>query len=95
MLKAIHAQEDRDGGPGKGRRVVAKLRAQRLGKAAELVEAHVAETLTYYGFPDQHWRRIAHQQPARADHARDPPAHPRGRRLPRRPVSASTWPRPG
>ena len=40
----------------KANNVIAKLRAQRLAKAAELVEANVAETLTYYGFPDQHWR---------------------------------------
>jgi transposase-like protein len=63
MLKAIHAQEDRDAAQAKATDVIAKLRAQRLGKAAELVEAHVAETLTYYGFPDQHWRRLRTNNP--------------------------------
>ena len=63
MLKAIHAQEDRDAAQAKVADVTAKLRAQRLSKAAELVEAHVAETLTYYGFPDQHWRRLRTNNP--------------------------------
>jgi transposase-like protein len=63
MLKAIHAQEDRDAAQAKAAAVIAKLRAQRLKKAAELVENHVAETLTYYGFPDQHWRRLRTNNP--------------------------------
>jgi hypothetical protein len=29
----------------------------RLGKAAELVEKAVPDTLAYYAFPDEHWRR--------------------------------------
>jgi putative transposase len=29
-----------------------------LTKAAELVEAAAEETLTYYAFPEEHWRRI-------------------------------------
>jgi putative transposase len=63
MLKAIHAQEDRDAAQAKVADVTAKLRAQRLGKAAELVAAHVGETLTYYAFPDQHWRRLRTNNP--------------------------------
>src|SRR5919109_1095693 len=31
--------------------------------AAELVEAAVEETLTYYGFPEEHWRRIRTNNP--------------------------------
>ena len=27
-------------------------------KAAELVEAAIGETLAYYAFPEEHWRRI-------------------------------------
>jgi hypothetical protein len=38
--------------------VIEKLRVLRLIKAAELVEAAVEETLTYYAFPEEHWRRI-------------------------------------
>jgi hypothetical protein len=30
----------------------------RLGKAADLVETAVPETLAYYAFPEEHWRRI-------------------------------------
>jgi transposase-like protein len=47
----------------KAAEVIAKLRTQRLKKAAELVEGHVAETLTYYGFPHQHWRRLRTNNP--------------------------------
>jgi putative transposase len=63
MLKAIRAQEDRDAAQAKAADVVAKLRAQRLRKAAELVEDHVGETLTFYGFPDRHWRRLRTNNP--------------------------------
>ena len=30
----------------------------KLSKAAELVETAVPETLAYYAFPEEHWRRI-------------------------------------
>jgi hypothetical protein len=30
----------------------------RLGKTAELVEMAAPETLAYYAFPEEHWRRI-------------------------------------
>ena len=63
MLKAIHAQEDRDAAESKARDVVAKLRAGRLRKAAELVEQSVVETLSYYAFPEPHWRRIRTNNP--------------------------------
>jgi putative transposase len=63
MLKAIHASEDRHAAQAKADEVVAKLRAQRLGKAAELVEATVGETLAYHAFPDEHWRRIRTNNP--------------------------------
>jgi transposase-like protein len=63
MLKAIHAQEDRAAAQAKASDVITKLRAQRLNRAAELVEEHVAETLTYYAFPDPHWRRLRTNNP--------------------------------
>jgi len=63
MLKAIHAQEDRRSADGKVREVVAKLRAMRLAKAAELVEAKANETLTYFAFPSNHWRQIKTNNP--------------------------------
>jgi hypothetical protein len=63
MLKAIHAQEDRAAAEVKVRDVVAKLRAAKMRKAAELVEQVVAETLAYYAFPEPHWRRIRTNSP--------------------------------
>src|SRR4249919_3493561 len=58
MLKAIHAGEDIVAAHDKAVRVIEKLRGLRLTRAAELAEAGVEETLTYYGFPEEHWRRI-------------------------------------
>ena len=58
MLKAIHASEDIVAAREKAIRVLENLRALRLTKAAELAEAAVEETLTYYAFPEEHWRRI-------------------------------------
>ena len=63
MLKAIHASEDIVAAREKAIRVIEKLRALRLTKAAELVEASVGETLTYYAFPEEHWRRIRTNNP--------------------------------
>src|SRR6266498_3034564 len=63
MLKAIHAQEDRRSAENKVREVIAKLRAMRLTKAAELVEAKAHETLTYFAFPSNHWRQIKTNNP--------------------------------
>lgn len=63
MLKAIHAQEDRRSAEDKMREVIAKLKALRLAKAAELVEARAAETLTYFAFPSNHWRQIKTNNP--------------------------------
>jgi putative transposase len=45
MLKAIHAQESLDAARRKAAEVVARLREMRLGKAAELVQTAVDETL--------------------------------------------------
>jgi len=63
MLKAIHAQEDRRSAEDKVREVIAKLRAMRLPKAAELVEAKAHETLTYFAFPSNHWRQVRTNNP--------------------------------
>jgi len=63
MLKAIHASEDLAAAQEKARQVIAKLRAQRLTRAAELVEASVHETISYYHFPSEHWRRIRTNNP--------------------------------
>ena len=34
-----------------------------MGKAADLVEQSVHETLTYYAFPDIHWQKIRTNNP--------------------------------
>jgi transposase-like protein len=59
LLKAIHTQEDREAALQKAAQVVAKLDGMRLGKAAELVRASVAETLAYMASPREHWTRHA------------------------------------
>ena len=58
MLKAIHAQEDREATLEKAQAVVEKLRKIKLTKAASKVEEYISETLTYMSFPEQHWTRI-------------------------------------
>lgn len=63
MLKAIHAAEDIEAATAKAEQVVDKLRGQRLGSAADLVHNTVAETLAYYAFPEEHWRRIRTNNP--------------------------------
>jgi putative transposase len=63
MLKAIHAQEDRGAALKKAREVEVKLRAMKLGKAADTVKEGVAETLAYMSFPREHWTRIRTTNP--------------------------------
>ena len=63
MLKAIHAQEDRQAAEKKGADVVAKLRELKLSKAASIVEEGVSETLSYMAYPREHWVRIRTNNP--------------------------------
>lgn len=58
MLKAIHAQEDKDAARGKAKQVIEKLQSMKLGKAARTVETGIEDTLTFMSFPAQHWLRI-------------------------------------
>lgn len=58
MLKAIHAQEDREAAKEKAKAVAKKLREMKLKEAAKKVEDSVLETLTYMKFPREHWMRI-------------------------------------
>jgi transposase-like protein len=58
MLKAIHAQEDRDAAREKARIVVQKLREMKLREAAQKVEEGIEETLTYMTFPSVHWGKL-------------------------------------
>jgi transposase-like protein len=63
MLKAIHAQEDRQAAKEKAAQVVEKLRAMKLAKAAEIVENGIEETLSYYALPPEHWRCLRTNNP--------------------------------
>lgn len=63
MLKAIHAQEDREASLQKAALVVEKLKAMKLSAAAKTVELGVSETLTYTEFPREHWRKIRTNNP--------------------------------
>jgi transposase-like protein len=63
MLKAIHAQEDRQAARSKAEDVVQKLEAMRLPKAAKVVREGVEETLSYVAFPAEHWRQIRTNNP--------------------------------
>ncbi len=58
MLKSIHAQEDLAAVREKAASVVDKLKAMKLGKASEIVQNGIEETLVYMNFPCEHWVRI-------------------------------------
>ncbi len=58
MLKAIHAQESKKAALEKAKAVVEELRSMRLKEAAKKVEDGIEETLTYCGFPSEHWTHI-------------------------------------
>jgi putative transposase len=58
MLKAIHAQEDREAAQSKADAVAGKLDEMRLKKAAETVRNGAHETFNYYKFPSEHWRQL-------------------------------------
>jgi len=63
MLKAIHASEDREAANEKAQSVIKKLKKQKLAQAAKKLEDSIHETLTYYDFPSEHWRRIRTNNP--------------------------------
>ncbi|MDD5006966.1 MAG: IS256 family transposase [Syntrophorhabdaceae bacterium] len=63
MLKAIHAQEDAKEAQEKAAAVVKKLQGMKLGRAADMVNEGIKETLSYYGFPREHWRKIRTNNP--------------------------------
>lgn len=58
MLKAIHAQEDKEAAKEKVVAVAAKLREMKLKEAAKKIEDGIVETLTYMDFPNAHWTKI-------------------------------------
>ncbi len=63
MLKAIHAQEDRQAAEEKITAVAKKLKSMKLSNAAKIVEEGTKETLSYYAFPSQHWRSLRTNNP--------------------------------
>jgi transposase-like protein len=63
MLKAIHAQEDREAALHKAREVEKKLLAMKLEKAARVVREGIEETLNYMAFPREHWIKIRTTNP--------------------------------
>ena len=63
MLKAIHAQEDRQAAEEKIIAVTKKLKSMKLTNAAKIVEEGANETLAYYDFPSQHWRSLRTNNP--------------------------------
>ena len=58
MLKAIHAQENKEAARQKANQVAEDLRKMRLSAAAKKIEDSIEETLTFMDFPSQHWTRI-------------------------------------
>jgi transposase-like protein len=63
MLKAIHAQEDRNEALAKTQKVIQKLEELKLRRAAEILREGAQETVSYYKFPREHWRRIRTNNP--------------------------------
>ena len=57
MLKAIHAQENKNTACIKAQAVVQQLREMKL-TAAKKIETGIDETLTYMDYPAQHWNKI-------------------------------------
>ena len=58
MLKAIHAQENRQAAREKAKLVAIRLKEMKLEAAAKRVTEGIEETLTYMAFPSQHWSRL-------------------------------------
>ena len=57
ILKAIHAQDDKEAARQKAVLVAEKLRTMKLERIASFVETSV-ETLSYMNFPYEHWSRL-------------------------------------
>lgn len=63
MIKAIHAQEDREAARKKAREVAGKLEAMKLQKAANIVKEGHEETLSCYSFACHQWRSLRTNNP--------------------------------
>ena len=58
LVKTIHSQESRASSEAKATFAAEKLKEMKLNKAAGIIEKGASETLSYYGFPPQHWKHI-------------------------------------
>mgnify|MGYP000909808114 FL=1 len=58
MLKAIHAQENKEAARQKAQIVVQRLREMKLREAADKIEKGIEETLTYMDFPYAHCHKL-------------------------------------
>ena len=58
MPRAARTMESREASEAKALAVAEELEGMRPGEAARVVRAGYAETLTYTGFPREHWARI-------------------------------------
>jgi transposase-like protein len=58
MLKAIHAQENKEAAKEKAVAVAVKHRDMKLKETAKKIEEGILETLTYMEFPYAHWIKI-------------------------------------
>jgi transposase-like protein len=58
MLKAIHAQEDREAAREKAKQISEKLTAMRLTNSAKTLRSGFEETLSYMHYPREHWTRL-------------------------------------
>ena len=58
MLKAIHAQENKEAAREKARSVTVRLREMKLREVADKLEKGIDETLTYMDFPMTHWTKL-------------------------------------
>lgn len=58
MLKAIHAQENKEAAREKAIQVTEKRKEMKLGSAAKKLQDGIEETLGYMNFPTQHWAKI-------------------------------------
>ena len=84
MLKAIHAQEDRQAALDKAQAVIEKLENSEADQGRRNRAQRRSRDALVYGLPARALAKPAHQQHAGADHAGDPPADARGGQLPGR-----------
>ncbi len=63
MLKAIHAQEDKEAAIKKAAEIVEKLKGMKLYKASQTIETGIKETVNYYDFPVEHQKHLRTNNP--------------------------------